>query len=420
MNGSAQKRPRFGVEEIAPMAAGSTIVSDSPPPINLSDQPTVVETIPPIPYFDQDRPPEVDQSALPVALPPTVSGPVPSNVPPVSTSNLPPNGHNVMGKSHPARKALFLVPAVLVVATIFLVARFTGDKFTIREPAPVPTALPTDAPIVENTPNPRPTETKKYTNKSMLIEMKVPKDYEILFEDESSVSFGRDGKEILVVRTDEFTNYDEKDDALDVLVGGRDGVEFTLKDESSSPVRIVQTTDTPKYEFVMYLDDSDLSVEFQKILDSVVFLVDASTWKTFESSYGYKINYPEDWVEFTQTTAQGLVSSTTRISKDEENNSLYSLVVKVSTNEENAALSASEIISSTRTLSGWTKPPKIELKKLGGGDAQIIQGELSGKWRGYVVVWYRNTIVQMVWDDSPQKPYQEVFEEMLSSFEFTI
>lgn len=424
MNESAQKRPQFGVEEIPSSDTGKPVVSEAPPPIDISESTsTVVETVPPIPFLEFDKPPEAQQMPNMVAeAPPSppVPGPVPSNVPPVSSSNLPPNGHNVMGKTHPLRKLLFLVPAVLVVVTIFAVAKFTGNKFTMREPEPVPTVAPTDAPVVEATASPRPTETKKYTNKSMFIEMMVPKDYEILFEDDKSVSFGRNDAEILVVRTDEFTNYDDEDKAYDVLVGGRDGVELTLENESSSPIRIVQTTETPKYEFVMYLEDTELSLEFQKILDSVNFLVDTSEWVTFNSTFGYKISYPASWIESTQVSTQGLVSSTTQISKDAEKNSLNTLVVKVSTNEANAALVASEIISSTRTLSGWTKPPKIELKKLGGGDAQVIQGELSGKWRGYVVVWYKNTVVQMIWDDSPKQPYQQVFEEMLASFEFTI
>jgi hypothetical protein len=84
-----------------------------------------------------------------------------------------------------------------------------------------------------------------------------------------------------------------------------------------------------------------------------------------------------------------------------------------------AAFTASQIVSSTRTLSGWKDSPKIELKKLGGGDAQVIQGELSGKWRAYVVIWYKNTVIQMTWEDEIARPDQQIFDNMLASFELT-
>ena len=107
------------------------------------------------------------------------------------------------------------------------------------------------------------------------------------------------------------------------------------------------------------------------------------------------------------------------ISKDPANKTVNNLVLQTSSNVANAALTASEIVSSTRTLSGWSDPPKIELKKLGGGDAQVIQGELTGKWRAYVVIWYKNTVIQMTWDDDVGKGEQQVFDNMLASFEFT-
>lgn len=412
---SAQKRPHFGVEEVPSQAA--PVIPESPP---------VIETIPPIPHTEFDRPPAPEQMPAQTQTPaqpagqPVSSPHIPS--PPVSTSNLPPNGHNVVGKGHSFRKLLFLIPVVLLVATIFLVARFTGNSFTVREPEIITTPTPTEEPIEEATPTPTPKSVKKYINQEMLVEMMVPEDYEVLAEDAESTSFGREGTEIFIVRTDEFTNHDDEDETLEVLVGGREAIELNLADEGSVPVRVVQTINDPRYEFVMFLEESALSSEFQKILDSVVFLVDTSDWVTFDNtSYNYKISYPPQWEEQTELAERDQrLSNKTEISKNPENKELNTLVIQTSANVSNAALTASEIISSTRTLSGWTSPPRIELKKLGGGDAQVIQGELSGKWRAYVVIWYKNTVIQMTWDDNTGQGEQKTFEAMLSSFEFTI
>lgn len=430
----AGSRPSFGVEEVPEENFQSPVVSEAPPPIEMGSSPvqnssepqTVVETIPLIPHVEVDSPPAPEHLDLHAQ---TLSTPTPSPAPtgeslapveaPSAITNLPPSDHNVIGKSNPLRKFLFLIPAVLLVATIYFVAKFTGRDFTMRAPAPIATPLPISAPEESPMPTPIAKKTKSYKNEDMLIEMMVPEEYQVLSEDSESVSFGKDDTEVLIVRMDEFTNYDDEDQTIEVVVGGKEAVEFTLEDEGSVPVRIVQTLDEPRYEFVMFLENSVLSVDFQEILDSVVFLVDTSNWETFENStFSYAIKYPPTWDENTPSS-DGKLGNKTEISKNAQDKSLNTLVIQTSSNLDNAALTASEIVSSTRTLSGWTNPPRIELKKLGGGDAQVIQGELSGKWRAYVVIWYKNSVVQMTWDDASTRPEQQVFESMLSSFEFT-
>jgi hypothetical protein len=130
------------------------------------------------------------------------------------------------------------------------------------------------------------------------------------------------------------------------------------------------------------------------------------------------LKYPQTWTLSATQDKDGKYSARSEISRGEEQ-TVNNLIIQTSNNVANAALTASEIISSTRTLSGWSKPPTIELKRLGGGDAQVIQGELSGKWRAYIVIWYKNTVIQMTWDDDVVQSQQQIFENILASFEFT-
>lgn len=398
--------------------------------ITVEEVPSVVpetapETVPVIPHAEDVAPPVNSRydAIPPIApvVPITNPGPPPSMVPPVSTSNLPPNGHSVMGKTHTYRKFLFLIPAVALIATIYFVAKLSGNSYGVRAPEAVVIPQNVIEEEIQPTPIPRPKQTKKYINEDLLIELSVPEDYILDTESSESASFSLKGNIVFMVRNNELTNYDAEDNPQDVLVGGREGVRVSLPDEGSVPVVIVQTKDKPIYEFVAYLDENVSEDELGKILESVVFLVDSSDWKTYDNTtYGYKINYPPDWAESTAIIGKDGLSPKTDIGRNPADRSLNNLVIQTSTNQANAALTASDIISSTRTLSGWSSPPKIELRKLGGGDAQIIQGELSGKWRAYVVIWYKNSVIQMTWDDTPGKPYQKYFEKMLETFEFTI
>ena len=331
----------------------------------------------------------------------------------------PPSIPNSPHKSHKLRKLLFLIPAILLVATIFFVAKFSGNNYTVRQPEVIATPEPTETtptPVPTPTPNP----TKAYKSEELLIQMQIPEDYQILSEDENEVSMGRADTELFVVRTDEFANFDEEDETSETTIGGKEAVMLMIPDEGSVPVKIVQTIDEPRYEFVLFLENAELEVEFSKILESVIFLVDTSSWETFENSaYNYKIKHPPEWEATTQLTDRGEPTGRSEIVKNPEDKSINSLTILTNTNVDNAALTASEIISSTRTLSGWSSPPKFELRKLGGGDAQIIQGELTGKWRVYVVIWYKNIVIQMTWDDKVEQSEQQVFDNILSSFEFT-
>jgi hypothetical protein len=94
-------------------------------------------------------------------------------------------------------------------------------------------------------------------------------------------------------------------------------------------------------------------------------------------------------------------------------------MVQTSKNVPNASLTASEIISSTRNLSGWEGTPTTELSSLGGGSSQVISGVLSGEWNEIIVIWYQSSVVQMTWKDAKDKPQQQYVDNMLASFKFT-
>jgi len=370
-------------------------------------QPITVETIPQMPNVETSvtstpevaQPPEVPPNLVP---PPQIENTIPA-------SNIPPGGHNVHGRQHPAKKFLFLIPAVLLVATIFFVAKFTGNNYTMRQPAPYTSPEPTLTPA---TPAPTPTAipTRVYRNDELLIQMEIPEDYEILSETKDDVKMGRSDREILILSRQGDTDYREEEGEK-VTIGGKEAVKFA---------NIIYITEAPNYQFATFTESEAEAKEVDAIFDSTVFLVDTSDWETFDNTtFGYTIKYPPTWEENTETSNESKLSNKTEISKDPDNKSLNNLTIQTSSEVENAALTASQIISSSRTLSGWASPPRIELKKLGGGDAQVIQGELSGKWRAYVVIWYKNTVIQMTWDDKVTKGEDQVFQNMLASFEFT-
>src|SRR3989344_1205752 len=372
----------------------------SPEGFDTSHRPNLsVEEVP-----AQEITPTVEVVPQPVA-----EAPVVEIVPPPPSSSSP----NVMVKHHPLRKLLFLIPAVLLVATIYFVARVTGNNYTMRAPAPTITPLVTEA-LVVAAPTPTPVPTKLYKNIYLLVQMTIPEDYEVLDEKENSVSIGEDNTELLTIYPEKpgFTDFTEAE-VEEIRVGGKDAVKASFDDQWQIVVN----------ELIInfFVDSPEKEEEFQKIIDSIIFLVDTSGWQTFENTtFNYTIKYPSEWtLTAEKDEKEGIYANKSEISRDASNKTVNNLVIQTSSNLTNAALTASEIISSTRTLSGWSNPPKIELKKLGGGDAQVIQGELTGKWRAYVVIWYKNTVIQMTWDDNVDKGEQQVFDNMLASFEFT-
>lgn len=315
--------------------------------------------------------------------------------------------HNFTLRQHPTRALLFLIPAVLLIATIYLVAKFTGNSYTMREPAPLPTlsVLPTATPI----PTPTLAPTKTYKNEDLLVQMSIPEGYDVLSEDEKTISLGKAGREILLVSRQRDTDYQDEE-TEEVTVGGKKAVKFS---------NIIYLTEEPNYQLSVFAENKAEEAEVQKIIDSIIFLVDTSDWETFENTtFNYQIKYPSGWT-LSAPEKDGEFSEKTEISKNPSDKTVNNLVIQSSSGLQNAAFTASEIVSSTRTLSGWNGSPKIELKKLGGGDAQVISGELSGKWRVYVVIWYKNTVIQMTWDDATTKGDQQIFDNILASFEFT-
>ena len=377
------RRPRFSVEEVSDTSVVGVVnqipdQAQANPSQEFSAQPSVpeasaLETA--RPFSDevqntQSNPPITTE----VQSSPPQSPVLPTTAPQVVKKN------NFSVREHPLRTFLFLIPALLIIATIYLVAKFTGNNYTLREPEPTFFPSPTAEPTLTPTPTPAPTPnpSKKYKNESLLIMLEMPADYEVLSESKNSVSLGRGEREILVI-----------------------------------------TKAGKEYDYSKFAANENEEEEIEKIIESIVVLIDTSDWKTFENkTFGYVLRYPSDWTLNAPQNKDGIYTARSEITKNMSDKSVNNLVIETTANVGNAAFTASEIASSTRTLSGWKGQPKTELKRLGGGDAQVIQGELSGKWRAYVVVWYKNTVVQMTWDDFPNRPQEQVFENILASFEF--
>lgn len=313
------------------------------------------------------------------------------------------------GLSH---KLLFLIPAVLLIATIAIVAYLAGDNYSVRQPE-TPAIVPIEEPSLESPEapvNPVVPTTKEYINESMLIKMNVPADFDVLVENSDFVSMGIGNIELLAVRQN--FQYEAGENAEEVVLGASPAVRFQLS-ENGTPVNVVQSEEKG-IELAFYPEEaSDLS-DFDAILSSLIFLLDTSSWETFENqAHSYNLLHPATW------SVVEVSPSRSEVRRDVSETNFHNLIIEVSSGVANAGLTASEIVSSTRAISGWKQAPKVELRTMGAANAQIISGELAGRWQAYVVIWYRTTVVQMTWTDTLEQLERQTFDNILASFEFT-
>lgn len=318
--------------------------------------------------------------------------------PPKTTSPMQPGSHtqipgNKTSKPSIFAKLFFLVPALLIVATIALVANFTRSDYVINEERQaVPTAISNfQTPISTPTPTPKPLF-EEFSNSyfSFNYSSKL-----LMFECDSLLCLGpEEGKEAI---TFQYLNSAEEpeEDAFNRLYLAADR------------------------KLLIRLFDNNLESEFQQIIDSLVLKVNISQrWEIFENSeYGYYIKYPQDWNLVNQQLGEVEIGPKSIIRKDNSELKLQNLTIEVLAELENAAISATEAVSSTRNLLGWEDKPDVKITSLGGVNAQVISGVFEGNWQEYIVVWYRNTVIQMIWTDDLTRNNQQEFDEMLKTFQ---
>ena len=336
---------------------------------------------------------------------------------------------------HPLRRLLFLVPAIILVATIAIAARLMNNKPVVREaviPAtPAPSLAPaTPAPTLAPRPKAfiKPLFSFQYPPELSLLEC-TDNSMVYLFTPSAestsdisefcsnlpnvvvSVYYGTTklpGESGEVVKTEELE------------IDGVTASKRVLK-SGESEITIVDFEFDSKF-YKVKLTGSTFTDALNKVVETFKLKEEDPTkdWETFTNSgYYYKLKYPPEWKVITQISKEEELGPKLEIRKEESETKLHNLIIETQLGIKDVSLTASQTISSTKNLSGWKMSPTAEFRSVGGGNAELIQGQLNGNWSAFVVVWYRDILVQMTWNDNLSQDDQETFENILSTFEFT-
>ena len=336
--------------------------------------------------------------------------------------------------SHPLRKLMFLIPAGILVATIGIAAYLTNSTPTTREPEPTVAPVQTEPPATpEPTPVPKP---KTFSHSELRYSFTYPSDFSVADCNEN----------VYLMTSVQFESLDTADDICsDLFANGSSPVEistatseFELPEGEVDEIEVggetalrlaVDGNTFVTFEFdgnfyQLLLSNQNFAPEFQVILESFKLREEDPTadWPTFENdTYGYKIKHPEDWqVLFDQDEDDDEIGPRVDIKESSDSGRLHTLTILSEKDLDNVSLSATQTISSTKNLSGWRSPPTAEFRNLGGGNSEVIQGQLGGEWTAFVVIWYRDLLIQMEWRDAPNQDMIETFENIISTFEFVI
>lgn len=354
----------------------------------------------------------------------------------------PPEGETqipVKGRpDHPIRRLLFLIPVVLIIGTIAAMTYLTNSNSRTRNlptetQTPMPTLTPA-TPVPTPTPGPNsyshPKFSFRYPQYLTLVEcensvhLDVPTDPKNPELDVDIQSFCDEDAASAAVISIEYAEslplpaFDSEVETTEESIE-IDGVSATrtLTDES-----ITISFEFEELTFVVTLTNKDFGEDFGLIIESFKLKEEDPTkdWETFNNIiHNYDVSYPPDWTLIVEEGERGGIGDAIEIRKNADIFQLNNLVIETTAELENASFTASEIISSTRNLAGWTSGPKSDLRNIGGGNAQVVQGRLDGKWNAFVVIWYRNSVIQMTWSDSFDRAEQETFDNIISTFKFT-
>lgn len=333
-------------------------------------------------------------------------------------------------------KLKFLIPALFLIATIVLVGVIAKNYIALNNTVPSPTPAPTLIPA-----NPEPTiepiKFKKYFNIDQGFSFNYPDQYGVLecqdqgiiylYQDDANnrlnISCEDHDSEILSVSFRETSFYTplptplEEQDTTEtkeeiVLVADESAVKQTIK----SPQSYISTvTFSNKNTFYLIKIESEENLsDLETVFQSFEFITDKyEDWLTYDNAL-YSIKYPKDWSIAESETGEGVVN----ISKFSDFRELNTFRIEFQAGVTNAEVTASNVISSTKNLTGWVKKPSLNIKNLKKGTALILDGQFRNEWQTFIVLFYKNNLVQILWYDDLDRTHEEFFENMLASFDF--
>lgn len=331
-------------------------------------------------------------------------------------------------------KFIFLIPAVVLVLVMFLASYFTRTDYVQR---PLVTPMPI-AEIAKETPSATPVAQNSlvsftrekysfsYPDKFKLYECSGDVYLSMLEEEVLLSEFCANpiSNEAIVKVSENSSAFNTSElDILaqeDILVSGFTTKEYEYRGAEGSNLYVELEFKEEFYLFELF--DPQYKNDFNKILGTFELIYDKTeNWQTFNNpQFAYSIQYPEDWILVAETDDQGNYETANfKISKSLESE-MQSFDFRLTTStQQSAASTASEIISSTRSLPGWKSKPISEFRNIGGANATVIKGIYENIWNAYAVIWYRSNVIEIVWQDTTAQEFQETFELMLASLKLS-
>lgn len=393
-----------------------------------------------------------DSAQKPVSSSAPVSAPVaPPPVPPIPVAPPPPPGV-VHVKSH--HKFMFVVPAILVLVTMGVVAyvvSISGNKGSVTEATPTPVASLTPAtPVPTAYIDPKATW-KSYRSVDSQLSFRYPSELSLKeekpdkqtthlsfseYEGDKNVTFevvsGAKAQMASLIAS-WIPKAQLPTEEGQMTISGISGVLVTgtaVEAGEGLAFRAAYIERDNKVFIFIGKGEKKFGEEllFDEIIKTVSLLSPGITedWKQYTNTTTfYTVKYPADWE--VSTEAKSATESATRvvIRKTSGDTTYQNLLIDATTisannlRQQKIDLTAAELVSSLQNLTGWKTHPTLDFRSIAGSATQIVSGELEGAWQMYIVLWNKNTLIQMSWKDSLGRPEQDTIDSILSTFTFT-
>lgn len=366
--------------------------------------------------------------------PQPVSPPVePANFPPAPTPpagvNIPPQTM-VLQNNRPAKrnhmsKFMFIIPALFVLATIFLAGYFTNEYLKSSLPkAPTNIVMPT---LIPATPAPTPkvvVKNKIYFNSDLSYSFAYPENMALVeceldlylfpaLSIESDVqSLCKDPKGAVIALEVSGNNLYQKGDARDdveeelITVSGYDAILQKITQVGQTKFIKKLSFEGPDRFYLISLLDASYDEIFEGVYGSLSFDEDLTDdWRDYESGMGFDIKIPSDWQALEQ-------DGQLLIHKGESD--VPHITFEVG---DQGDMTPAELINSIKNLPGWKIQPKIDLRSVDSEIAHVVKGQLNGEWYSFVAVWYNGKLMQIAFTDNMSAENEIIFEVMLGTID---